>query len=296
MDACLSSHLVAFSSYVFFPLENPLFCILDSFSTECWQIPLLSRFLGLISTASWQIGWSIEPKSLCLLDTSSTDSWSIEVGFFSIDSWHLLDWSRYPCMHFIFLCFAFFFFVSISSCFSFSCRSIVPCSPHSLYISFLSVFGEVFFGLLCPLTIMSKRGRILRIECHSSGGVIDLGGELHVKGKKVFDVTNLGGKLVWYTLILIYILCHVSFGFVTIYIHHVLFLYLMMIYVFHSLSHTCFFFSLYTHVSCLFNLSLFSTWYMDVFFLVPFRKDKLKPSQDSEPSSCNNFQGSNLLD
>ena len=60
----------------------------------------------------------------------------------------------------------------------------------------------------------------------------------------------------------------------------------MMIYVFHSLSHTCFFFSLYTNVSCLFNLSLFSTWYMDVFFLVPFRKDKLKPSQDSEPSSA----------
>ena len=43
---------------------------------------------------------------------------------------------------------------------------------------------------------MSKRGKILRIECHYSGGVIDLGGELHVKGKKVFDVTNFGGELV----------------------------------------------------------------------------------------------------
>ena len=43
---------------------------------------------------------------------------------------------------------------------------------------------------------MSKRGRNLRIECHSSRGVIDLGGELHVKGKNVFDVTNLGGELV----------------------------------------------------------------------------------------------------
>ena len=92
-------------------------------------------------------------------------------------------------------------------------------------------------------------------------------------------VTNLGGELVWYTLILIYSLCCVSFGFVTIYIHHVLFLYLMMMYVFHSLSHMCCFFSLYTHVSCLFNLSLFFTWYLDVFCLVPFRKDKLKPSQ-----------------
>ena len=43
---------------------------------------------------------------------------------------------------------------------------------------------------------MSKRGRNLRIEYHSSRGVIDLGGELHVKGKNVFDVTNLGGELV----------------------------------------------------------------------------------------------------
>ena len=39
-------------------------------------------------------------------------------------------------------------------------------------------------------------GEILRIECHSLGGVIDLGGELHVKGKNVFDITNLGGELV----------------------------------------------------------------------------------------------------
>ena len=52
------------------------------------------------------------------------------------------------------------------------------------------------FGFLFPLTIVSKRGTNLIIECHSSGGVIGLGGELHVKGKKVFDVTNLGGELV----------------------------------------------------------------------------------------------------
>ena len=62
------------------------------------------------------------------------------------------------------------------------------------------------------------------------------------------------------------------------------------------ISHMLFLFSLYTHVSYLFNLSLFSTRYLDVFCLVPFRKDKLKPSQDSEPSSFNNFQGSDLLD
>ena len=52
------------------------------------------------------------------------------------------------------------------------------------------------------------------------------------------------------------------------------------------ISHVLFLFSLYTHVSCLFNLSLFSTWYLDVFCLVPFKKDKLKSSQDSKPSSC----------
>ena len=94
-------------------------------------------------------------------------------------------------MHFIFLCFAFFSFVSIASCFSFFCKSMVPCSPRSLYVSFLFVF-VMSFGLLCPLTFVSKMGRNLRIECLSLEGVIDLGGELHVKGKKVFDVTNLG--------------------------------------------------------------------------------------------------------
>ena len=68
------------------------------------------------------------------------------------------------------------------------------------------------------------------------------------------------------------------------------------VYISISILHMLFLFSLYTHVSCFFNLSLFSTWYLDVFFLVSFRKDKLKPSQDSEPSSYSNFQGSNLLD
>ena len=58
------------------------------------------------------------------------------------------------------------------------------------------------FGFLCPLTIVSKRVRTLcllafyALECHSSKGVIDLGRELRVKGKKVVDVTNLGGELV----------------------------------------------------------------------------------------------------
>ena len=61
------------------------------------------------------------------------------------------------------------------------------------------------------------------------------------------------------------------------------------------ISHVLFLFALYTHVSYLFHLSLFSTGYLDVFCLMPFRKDKLKPSQDSEPSSYSNFQGSDLL-
>ena len=85
--------------------------------------------------------------------------------------------------------------MSIASCFSFSCRPMVPCSPHSLSVSFLFV-SVMSFDFLCPLTIVSKRRRNLRTECLSSGGVINLGGELHVKGKNVFDVTNLGGELV----------------------------------------------------------------------------------------------------
>ena len=47
-----------------------------------------------------------------------------------------------------------------------------------------------------PFDNRVRKGRNLRIECHSLGGVIDLGGELHVKGKNVFYVTNLGGELV----------------------------------------------------------------------------------------------------
>ena len=72
---------------------------------------------------------------------------------------------------------------------------MVPCSPYSLYFSFLSVLGKVFW-LFMPFDNRVKKGKILRIECHYSEGVIDLGGELHVKGKKVFDVTNFGGELV----------------------------------------------------------------------------------------------------
>ena len=67
----------------------------------------------------------------------------------------------------------------------------------------------------------------------------------------MFDFSNRTNKVGWREYIYIYIyifLCSVSFGFVTIYIHHVLFLYLMIMYVFHSLSHMCCFFSLFKHM------------------------------------------------
>ena len=118
-------------------------------------------------------------STFCSLDTCLDTSRSIEI----------------PLHAFHFFCFAFFFFVSIASCFSF----LVGLWFYVLLIPFLSFFclsPVMSFGFLCPLTIVSKRGRNLRIECHSSGGVIDLGGELHVKGKSVFIVTNLGGELV----------------------------------------------------------------------------------------------------
>ena len=169
----LLSHLMCFS-----PLKN----IFSTSSIASRQIPLLSRFLGLTSTASQQIGRSIKPKScaLCLLNTSSTDSRSIEVSGLHLDRFFNL--SRSFCMHFFFLCFAFFSFCAHNILFSFSCRSMVPCSPRALYVSFLFVSSQ-FFGFLGPLTIVSKRGRNLRIECHSSRGVINLGENFMLKGR-----------------------------------------------------------------------------------------------------------------
>ena len=99
-----------------------------------------------------------------LLDRSLTDSQSIEVGFFSIDSQHLLNRSRYPYMHFIFLCFAFFSFMSIASCFSFSSRSIVPCSPRSHYISFLFVSGQVFLAFYALWQLCQKGGEFWELN------------------------------------------------------------------------------------------------------------------------------------
>ena len=136
---------------------------------------------------------------------------SIHVSIYRSLPWHIprylpIDRTPLACISYLFF-FMFFIFYSLcvhSILFScFSCRSMVPCSPCFLYVSFLSISGHFFFffGFLCPLTIVTKRGRNLSFECHSSRGVIDLGGELHVIGKKIFEVTNLGGELVWYTLI-----------------------------------------------------------------------------------------------
>ena len=68
------------------------------------------------------------------------------------------------CMHFIyFSCFAFFFnsicvHSILFSCFS--CRSMVPCSPRSLYVSFLSIFGQVFLAFYALWQSCQKGGEI----------------------------------------------------------------------------------------------------------------------------------------
>ena len=158
----------------------------------------LSSFLSFFLSQSRQLldTWWIDRESSCLFDSFSTPGGSIEN--FLVFCWfvprqilntcicrHLLcstpvspslNQSRSSWMHYFSHDLRFFIiFVSIASCFSFSCRSMAPCSPCSLYVYFLIV-SVMSFGFLCPLTIMSKRGRNLRIECHSSWGVIDLGG------------------------------------------------------------------------------------------------------------------------
>ena len=88
------------------------------------------------------------------------------------------------------LSFPFFFpFVSIASC----CHVLflglwflvilVP-SMSVFYLSSVKFFLFLFFYALWKLC--QKGERNLRFEYHSSGGVIDLGGELNVKGKKFF--------------------------------------------------------------------------------------------------------------
>ena len=96
----------------------------------------------------------------------------------------------FSCISYVFHVLHFFIpFVSIASC----CHVFLL---GILFLVFLVLFMSVFcsslvkfFSFLCPLTIVSKSGRNLRFEYHSLGGVIDLGGKLHVKGKKFFYLT-----------------------------------------------------------------------------------------------------------
>ena len=144
----LLSHLMCFS-----PLKN----IFSTSSIASRQIPLLSRFLGLTSTASQQIGRSIKPKScaLCLLNTSSTDSRSIEVFGLHLDRFFNL--SRSFCMHFFFFVLHFFPFVPITSCFLF----LVGLWFLVLLIPSISVFLSIsdhVFWLFMPFDNHVKKG------------------------------------------------------------------------------------------------------------------------------------------
>ena len=143
-------------------------------------ISIAPRFIKKVSVCLIDARQLLDPSRLAssrqILDTSR----SIEIPlhgfhFFSLFCIFSL------CLHSILV----FFFLQVYG-------SLLSSFP---LCQFFSVFGQVFWPFM-PLTIISKRGRNLIIECHSSGGVIDLWGELHVKGKKVFDVTNLGGELV----------------------------------------------------------------------------------------------------
>ena len=82
LDACLISHLVAFSSYVFFPLEKPLFYILDSFSTDISFIEIFGFDLD-----NFSIDRSIHrAKILCSLSARHIlDKFSIHQGWLLLD-------------------------------------------------------------------------------------------------------------------------------------------------------------------------------------------------------------------
>ena len=113
---------------------------LDTSSILGYLLSFLCFFLS--QSQPFLDSWWIDREISYLLDSSSTP----------------LDRSRYLCMHFIFLFFCIFFpFVSIASCFSFSCRFMVLCSlVPSMSVFCLSPVKS--FGFLCLLTIVSKRG------------------------------------------------------------------------------------------------------------------------------------------
>ena len=119
---------------------------------------------------------------LCIL----TPPWYIELIFsyfyllntcvdLSKSSWHdphylLIDRAPLACfscvIHIFHFCCPFYVHSILFSCFSY--WSMVPCSPCSLCVSFLFVYGQVFL-LSMPFDNCVKKGRNLRFECYSSG-------------------------------------------------------------------------------------------------------------------------------
>ena len=136
--------------------EKTIFLFLDTF-TIYWNI---SRYLLILV-------WSIS---------------KIFLGFFLLNS--CVDLSRYSrhltrflsrvwasllAFHMCFMfCICCPHCVNSISFLCFSCWFMVPSFPCSLYVSFLSVFGQVFW-LLWPLTIVVKRGRKLRFGLFLKG-------------------------------------------------------------------------------------------------------------------------------
>ena len=154
LDPWLSCMLDCIHIYVF-----PFLCF-KATSIDPWYLSTPGLFVELFS---WFLSQSqhlsiarwIDRESSCLLDRCLIVSQSIEVGFFLIYSRHLLiDWDTLVSFFFVL---HFFSFVSNASCFSFSCWSMVPCSPRSLYISFLFISGHVFW-LFMPFDNRVKKG------------------------------------------------------------------------------------------------------------------------------------------
>ena len=91
---------------------------------------------------------------------------SIHVSIYRSLPWHIprylpIDRTPLACISYLFF-FMFFIFYSLcvhSILFScFSCRSMVPCSPCFLYVSFLSISGQIFFWLSMPFNNRDKKG------------------------------------------------------------------------------------------------------------------------------------------
>ena len=120
------------------------------------------------------------------LDTSQYIFWYIEPLFSSFyllnicvdllksSSTHPLIPPNRPkssCMHFIyFSCISFFSLCVHSIWFScFSCRSMVPCSSRSFYVSFQSVFGQVFWLFMSFDNCVKKGGEIWDLNAIPQG-------------------------------------------------------------------------------------------------------------------------------